>query len=117
MSGHSHTDMEAGERQALLPDEIRSDESLFWDAKPGALDPQAHAPYVISRVLTLGTLLQVRALLRFYGLSRLREFFIRGGLRQVDARTASFWLLVLDLSREECERRSYLQPRRMSWNG
>jgi hypothetical protein len=35
---------------------------------------------VIGRVLSLGTLRQVRALLRFYGRDRLRSFFREGGL-------------------------------------
>ena len=101
----------------MLPEEIRADAGLFWDATPGAVDAEAHAPYVIGRVLSLGTLRQVRALVRFYGRDRLRSFFLEGGLRHVDRRTASFWLLVLDLTREECERRSSAPPSRTSWNG
>lgn len=101
----------------MLPKEIRSDTGLFWDAKPGAIDAETHAPYVIGRVLSLGTLPQVRALLRFYGRDRLRSFFLAGGLRHVDRRTASFWLLVLDLTREECERRSSAPLSRTFWNG
>ncbi len=101
----------------MLPEEIRTDEGLFWDAKPGAIDAEAHAPYVIGRVLSLGTLRQVRALFRFYGRNRLRSFFLEGGLRHVDRRAASFWLLVLDLTREECERRSSVPPSRKSWSG
>ena len=100
----------------MLPEEIRGDAGLFWDAKPGEIDPGTHAPYVIGRVLSLGTLQQVRALLRFYGRDRLRSFFREGGLRHVDRRATSFWLLVLDLEREECERRSSLLPSRTSWS-
>lgn len=100
----------------MLPEEIRGDAGLFWDAKPGEIDPGMHAPYVIGRVLSLGTLRQVRALLRFYGQDRLRSFFREGGLRHVDRRAVSFWLLVLDLSREECERRSSPSTSRTSWS-
>lgn len=100
----------------MLPKEIRGDAGLFWDAKPGEIDPEAHARYVIGRVLSLGTLRQVRALVRFYGRGRLRSFFREGGLRHVDRRATSFWLLVLDLAREECERRSSLPPSQTSWN-
>ena len=102
---------------AVLPEEILSDAGLFWDAKPGAIDTEAHAPYVIGRVLALGTMPQVRALLRLYGRDRLRSFFLAGGLRHVDRRTASFWLLMLDLTREECERRSSAPLSQTSWNG
>ena len=101
----------------VLPEEIRRDAGLFWDAKLDEIDPEAHASYVIGRVLSLGGLRQVRALVAFYGLERLRSFFLHGGLRHVDRRTASFWLLVLGLSREQCERRSSLAPSQTSWNG
>ena len=100
----------------MLPEEIRADRSLFWDAAPDSIDPEGHAPYVIARVLNLGTLAQVHALQRFYGRARLSSFFLDGGLRQVDDRTAAFWLLVLGLDRETCERRSSAPPRPASWN-
>lgn len=97
-------------------DAVVADRGLFWDAKPGSIDAEAHAPYVIARVLSLGTLAQVRALVDHYGRERLRAFFLDGGLRQVDARTASFWLLVLGLERAECERRSSPRPSRTFWH-
>ena len=100
----------------MLPEEIRGDAGLFWDAKPGEIDPGTNAPYVIGRVLSLGTLQQVRALLRFYGWDRLRSFFRERGLRHVDRRATCFWLLVLDLAREECERKSSLPPSQTSWS-
>jgi len=100
----------------VLPEQIRADHSLFWDALPDSIDPEAHAPYVIARVLNLGTLVQIRALERFYGRDRIRTFFLDGGLRQVDARTAAFWLLVLELDRETCEQRSSAPPSLASWN-
>lgn len=100
----------------MLPEEIRRDRGLFWDASPDSIDPETHAPYVIARVLNLGTLDQVRALERFYGRDRIGSFFLDGGLRQVDARTASFWLLILGLDRETCERRSSAPLRPTSWN-
>jgi len=100
-----------------LPAEIESDHALFWDARPGSIDAEAHAPYVIARVLSLGRLPQVRALEKFYGADRLRAFFLDGGLRQVDPQTASFWLLILKLDRQECEQRSSLPPSATSWSG
>lgn len=100
----------------MLPEELREDLGLFWDAKAGTVDPESHAPYVIGRVLSLGTLRQVRALVDFYGQDRLRSFFLEGGLRHVDSRTANFWLFVLGLTREECERRSSARPSQTFWN-
>jgi hypothetical protein len=104
-------------RYGVLPDELARDTSLFWDAAPGGIDPEAHAPYVIGRVLSLGRLAQVRALLAFYGRDRVRVFFRDGGLRHVDARTAAFWLLVLGLRRDECEPRSSPTPNATFWPG
>jgi uncharacterized protein DUF6922 len=104
-------------RARPLPAEIEEDRALFWDAQPGTIDPEIHAPYVIARILGLGNLAQVRALENYYGRDRLRAFFLDGGLRQVDAQTASFWLLILKIDRHECERRSSLPPSATSWSG
>lgn len=100
----------------MLPPELSADHALFWDADVDAIDSERHAPYVIARVLDLGTLVQVRAIERFYGRERLRSFFLEGGLRRVEPRTAAFWLHILGLPRQACESTSSPRPSSKRWN-
>lgn len=99
-----------------LPQEIAAEAAaLFDDVRPQDVDPIAHAPFVIARVLDRGTLRSVRALVRAYGIERLRSFFREGGVRQVSRRTASLWLATLGLSEEECTPRSSPLSRSPFW--
>jgi hypothetical protein len=50
--------------------------TLFWDADPAGIEEEAHASWVIARVLSHGTWRTVRALLRHYGRERIRRFFV-----------------------------------------
>jgi hypothetical protein len=56
---------------AALPGEILAESAvLFADVPAGAIDPDAHAAFVIARVLERGTLRSVAALVRRYGLEQ-----------------------------------------------
>jgi hypothetical protein len=90
--------------------------ALFDDVRAMEIDPDAHAPFVISRVLDRGTLASVRALLQLYGRDRIREFFRAGGAVQLSPRTVPLWREFLGLAEDECTPRS--SPRRRSpfWN-
>lgn len=86
-----------------LPDEILDESSvLFHDVRPEDIDAEAHAAFVIARVLDHGTLRSVRALLRYYGRDRIRRFFREGGADRVSLRTVPLWLAFLDLAPDEC---------------
>jgi len=96
-----------------LPDEILAESAaLFHDVRAEQIDPEAHAPFVIARVLDRGTLRSVRALLRFYGEDRIRSFFRQGGTDRVSRRTVPLWAAFLQLAPDECTPRS--SPRRSS---
>ena len=96
-----------------LPDEILAEATtLFHDVRAEDIDPEAHAPFVIARVLDRGTMRSVRALLRFYGKERIRGFFRAGGMDRVSKRTVPLWAAFLDLTPDECTPRS--SPRRSS---
>ena len=88
-----------------LPAEIQREASvLFHDARLCDVDPDAHASFVIERVLERGTMRSVRALLRAYGEERLRVFLRDGGAGRVSRPTARLWQNYLRLSDEECSR-------------
>jgi hypothetical protein len=76
---------------------------------------EAHAPFVIARVLDQGTMRSVAALLQYYGRDRIRRFFREGGIERVSRRTAPLWLSFLDLTRDECTPRSSLHRRSPFW--
>ena len=99
-----------------LPDEILDEAPvLFHDVRPVDIDPEAHAPFVIARVLDQGTMLSVAALLRYYGRDRIRRFFREGGIGRVSRRTVPLWLAFLDLTRDECTPRSSLHRSSPFW--
>lgn len=90
-----------------LPGEILAESTvLFHDVRPEDVDPEAHAAFVIARVLDRGTLRSVGALLRYYGRERIRDFFRQGGVARVSRRTVPLWAAFLDLAPEECTQRS-----------
>ena len=97
-----------------LPDEILVESAvLFHDTRAEDIDPEAHAGFVIARVLDRGTLRSVRALLRYYGAERIRSFFLReGGTERVSKRTVPLWAAFLQIAADECTPKSL--PRRSS---
>lgn len=101
-----------------LPAEIQDESAiLFHDVRLEDIDPEAHAAFVIARVLDGGTLRSVRALLRFYGRERLRAFFQGGGVGRVSPRTVPLWTAFLELVSEECTPRSSRQRSSPFWKG
>jgi hypothetical protein len=91
-----------------LPSEILDETPvLFEDVRVEEVDPEAHADFVIARVLERGTLGSVRALVHRYGVERIRSFFSdHGGADQVTGRTLSPWASFLGLRADECTSRS-----------
>ena len=85
-----------------LPDEILTESAaLFHDTRAETIDPEAHAAFVIARVLDRGTLTSVSALLRFYGTERIRRFFLDGGAGRVSRRTLPLWVAFLQIAPDE----------------
>jgi hypothetical protein len=94
-----------------LPDEIVDESAvLFRDVRLEHVDPEAHAAFVIARVLDYGTLRSVGALLRYYGPGRIRAFFREGGTDRVSQRTVPLWAAFLELTPDECIPRSSHRP-------
>ncbi len=99
-----------------MPKEIADEAvALFHDTRLDEIDLDAHAPFVIQRVLDRGTLRSVRALLAQYGEDRIREFLALGGAKRLDPRTASLWLAYFGLTEAECTPRSSPPRRSVFW--
>jgi hypothetical protein len=96
-----------------LPDSLHP---LFWDCRPETIDLDAHAPFVLERVLEYGSLAAVRALLATYGADRIRAFLRERGRRTLSRKTLAFWTMVLGLEDEACFQRSSLDRSRVFWN-
>lgn len=73
---------------------------LFWDTRLDRSHLEAFPDWVLARVLTYGTLDQVRAARAFFGDEAVARASRRRG---VDARTRAYWELVLE---EPCTPRS-----------
>lgn len=102
--------------QMPLPSEILDESSvLFRDVRPEDVDSEAHAAFVIARVLDHGTVRSVRALLCHYGPDRIRAFFREGGTDRVSRRTVPLWAAFLELAPDECTPRSSPRPSSPFW--
>ena len=73
---------------------------LFWEVDPSRIDLDAHADYVLARVLEHGTLDDVHWVIATYGLDGIRRFFREVGHPEISERTATFWRAVLHVEDE-----------------
>ncbi|MDP2703681.1 MAG: hypothetical protein Q8P01_00380 [bacterium] len=64
-------------------------QALFWDVNPKNIDVKKNAPYIIERVLDLGTDSEVRWLWRTYPKSLLRR--VVGRSRALRSDTKQLW--------------------------
>ena len=90
-----------------LPAELVEErQRLFHDVPLDAVDPAAHASFVIERVLECGTMRAVAALVRLYGEARIRAFLHEGGWLRISPRTRALWSAYLAMDEAECTPRS-----------
>ena len=61
---------------------------LFWDVDKNSIDPVAHAPYIVQRVLEYGQYKDWKHMLEYYSLSGIVE--IAKQLRSLDDKALSF---------------------------
>jgi hypothetical protein len=69
-------------------DQIELTRSLFWDVDYDTVDLDAHAPFIVERVLNRGHMEDFRAILKHYGNEKLKEIALR--IRYLDKKALSF---------------------------
>lgn len=89
---------------------------LFWDCRPETIDAEAHAPFILERVLEYGSLAGARWALERYGPERISQFLRDRGCRTLSRKTLSFWTVLLRLEAESWSQRSSLSRSRPFWN-
>ena len=97
----------------MIPPEFHH---VFWDCQPDRLDPEAHAPFILERLLEYGSLASVRWAMEAYGSERIKGFLLDRGRRTLSRKTLAFWTLILGLDAEPCFERSSLTRSRPFWN-
>jgi hypothetical protein len=105
-----------GSRVMALPDEIVHEAGvLFHDTRVEDIDADAHAEFVVTRVLDRGTICSVRALLHHYGRDRIRRILVDGGIERVSKRTMPLWAVFLQLTPDECAPKRSPRPSSPFW--
>ena len=89
---------------------------LFWDCRPETLDTEAHAPFILERILEYGSLSTARWALETYGPERLKSFLRDRGVRTLSRKTLRLWALLLGLEDEPCFTTSSLRRSRPFWS-
>lgn len=74
--------------------------ALFWETRPARVDLERDVDYVLARVLEFGRLVDVRWVLRRYGLERVHTFLATSGHPELSPRPLAFWRGVLHAEHE-----------------
>ncbi len=72
---------------------------LLWDTNPDTIDFEKSARHIIERVVTRGKLEDWRAILKYYGLDRIKKEVVR--IRAMDAKTLTFLSTILHIPQSE----------------
>ncbi len=88
--------------------------TLFWDVDLKGIDPQQSKSLIVERVLTRGSMLEFRQLIRFYSLDELSQIVIKIGY--LDGRTLNFISGFLNIPKSDflCYRKQQSNP--THWN-
>jgi hypothetical protein len=83
---------------------------LFWDTDPASIDFEAHARFVVGRVLSRGTFADWHELKRRYDLDRIRDEALQ--LRDLDAKALAFCSVFFNLSplSFRCSKKAFSSP-------
>lgn len=87
---------------------------LFWDVNRDTIDPQAHRRYIISRILSRGTIIDFRALLAFYDVEVIKEEIKK--TRSIDNKTANFAAIYFSIPKQEMRCYTWEQSRKRHWD-
>ena len=78
---------------------LKLNEHLFWDVDTTSVDLDGHARFIIERVVTRGNIDDWRALLTFYGETRIRNEIV--AIRSLDPKTLNYLSVYFDIPREK----------------
>lgn len=67
---------------------------VFWELDPDEVDADAHADYVMARILEFGGLAEVQWLIGRYGMPAVHRFLRDVGDVEISERTKRFWRAV-----------------------
>lgn len=87
---------------------------LFWDTDFSKIDWEGQASYVISKVVTLGTIEDWNVIKSYYGLSRIKEEMLK--VRYLDKKTLNFLSLIFDVPKENFRCYTWMQSTPEHWS-
>lgn len=88
--------------------------TLFWDVDINTIDYERHAPYVIERVLSRGTLEDFNIIKTYYGKPKIKK--ITKQLRYLDDRVLNFCSIYFNLPISEFRCYGLKQLNQSHWN-
>ena len=84
-----------GKKNIRLPKEFKK---YFWDVEFNKISFAKHVDLILSRLLSLGNMKDIRWLLKKVGAAQIKNFVLRSGGRQLDRRSNNFWRVVFGLT-------------------
>lgn len=75
------------------------DSSLFWDVDGKSLNLEAHARFIIERVITRGNIDDWLMLLNVFGKKRIRDEVVR--IRSLDLKTVNYLSIYFGIDKSE----------------
>ena len=88
--------------------------TLFWDVDIATINPKKHAPYIIERVLSLGTMKDFQLLKEYYGKQKIKR--IAKILRYMDDRVLHFCSAYFNIPINEFRCYTQKQLNQTYWN-
>ena len=93
---------------------VKLSKVLFWDVDFDTIDWEKNSPYVIERVLMKGKWENFKAILNFYGKSRIKEIIVK--LRYLDKRTLQFCSVYFDIPLNKFRCYNIRQSNQLHWD-
>lgn len=86
---------------------------LFWDTDYTKVDWENRAQYVITKVVSFGTLEDWNQIKAYYGLDRIKEEMIQ--VRSLDPKSLNFLSVIFDIPREQFRSYTWKQSSPQHW--
>ena len=82
-----------------IPSDCQLNYSLFWDVDPKGLNFEAHARFIIERVITRGNIDDWIMLLNIFGRKRIRDEVVT--IRSLDPKSVNYLSLYFGIDKSE----------------